>query len=263
MLTLSDVTGPSQAISVKLLRDQSVRYCLGSPTEMSLNMKQLQTRRGGRKNSKQFRKNNKYVILNEAGRFASDKLRARLIYQDPTIIRTATGSSQAMNWHYRSSAYDPDPLLLTGAIPGFAELANHYFEYCVHSMTMELDLGNQNTETIIAVIWPSNVGQNSNSLTYTDIQEYSGNVRAKSTLIGGANGYSIGSLRSIASGEQLVGSRFRTDLDYSASVSTNPAQMFYLNVGIIDCVAPFTYGVAVKARIIYDVEFFKLRQLEN
>lgn len=219
--------------------------------------RQNKPRRGGRKNS------NKIVILNEAGRFAPDKLRARLIYQDPTVIRAATGTSQAMNWNYRSSAYDPDPLLLTGAIPGFAELANHYFEYCVHSMSIEIDFGNQNTESIIAVVWPSNVGQNSNSLTLSDVQEYSGNVRAKSTIIGSANGYSIGSLRSIASGEQLVGSRFRTDLSYSSSVSTNPVSMYYLNVGIIDCVAPFTYGVAIKARIVYDIEFFKLRQLEN
>ncbi len=216
-----------------------------------------QNRRGGRKNS------NKQVILNEAGRFAPDRLKTRLIYQDPTLIRSATGTSQAMNWSYRSSAYDPDPGILTGSIPGFAELANLYFEYCVHSMTIEVDFGNQNTECIIAVVWPSNVGANVNSLTTADIQEYSGNVRAKSTMIGSTTGYSIGSLKSVASGEQLVGSRFRTDLDYSSSVSTNPAQMYHINIGIVNCVTNFTYGVGTKVRIYYDVEFFKLRQLEN
>ncbi len=214
-------------------------------------------RRGGRKNS------NKIVILNEAGRFTPDRLKVKLVFQDPTVYRTATGSSQAMNWGYRSSAYDPDPLVLTGAIPGFAELANLYQEYCVHSMSADLKLGNQNTESIIAVVWPSNNYQNNNSLTSADIQEYSGNVNAKSTMIGSASGYSIGVLNCKASGEQLVGSRFRTDLDYSSPTSTNPASMYYLNIGIIDCVSNFTYGVAVQARLCYEVEFFKLRQLES
>lgn len=222
-----------------------------------LNRRGKQARRGGRKNS------NKIVILNEAGRFASDKLRVKLIYQDPTVYRTTTGSSQAMNWGYRSSAYDPDPLVLTGAIPGFAELSNHYQEYCVHSMRMDLQIGNQNSESIIAVVWPSNNYQNNNSLTVADIQEYSGNVNAKSCMIGSASGYSIGKLTTEAKGIQLVGTRFKTDLDYSAPVSTNPATMYYLNVGVVDCIGNFAYGVAVQSRITYDVEFFKLRQLES
>jgi hypothetical protein len=219
-------------------------------------------RRGGRINANK-RRANKLVILNEAGRFAPDRMRARLVFQDPVPNRTYTGTSQAMNWSYRSSAYDPDPLAFTGAIPGYAELSNLYFEVCVHSMSMQIDFANQNLEAITAVVWPSNTGHNSNSLTLADIQEYAGNPRAKSTIIGGASGYSIGSLSTTASGQQLVGSRFRTDLSYSSSVSTNPVNMYHLNVGIIDNIGNFGFPVAVKARIVYDVEFFKLRQLEN
>lgn len=227
----------------------------------------IQNRRGGRKNSNQrsnkTKRNNKLVILNEAGRFTPDRLKVKLIFQDPTLYRTATGSSQAMNWGYRSSAYDPDPLLLTGAVPGFAELANLYQQYCVHAMNVDLKLSNQNTEAVIAVCWPSNTLQNNNSLTKDDIQEYSGNVLAKSTMIGGASGYSVGSLNTVVSGKQLIGNRFKTDLDFSSIVNTSPVQMYYLNVGVINCVANFTYGVAVQARLTYEVEFFRLRQLES
>lgn len=216
-----------------------------------------------RRVNKRKQNNNQYIVLNEAGRFAPDRIRVKLIFQDPSAYRTATGSSQAMNWGFRSSAYDPDPLVLSGSIPGFAELANLYSQYCVHAMDVDLKIGNQNTESIIVVVWPSNVLANQNSLTLGDIQEYSGNPRAKSVLIGSATGNSIGNIRTSAKGSSLVGERFRTDLDYSASTSTNPVAMFYLNIGVIDPVANFTYGVVAQTRIIYDVEFFKIRQLES
>jgi hypothetical protein len=168
-----------------------------------------------------------------------------------------------MNWGYRSSAYDPDPSVLTGSIPGFAEMSNLYMEYCVHGMHMDLQIGNQNTENCIIVAWPSNSYQNVNSLSSADLADYSGNVRAKSVVLGPTTGQSGGRMKIHATGLQLVGNRFKTDLDYSAPVSTNPAQLYYINIGVYDPVANFAYGVVVKGRVIYDIEFFKLRQLET
>ena len=113
------------------------------------------------------------VIYKQPGRFAPDRLRANLVYIDTALTRTVT-SSDAMNWSYRSSAYDPDPGAFSGSIPGFVELANLYSLYQVRSMLLDLEVSNQGTESVILVAWPSNVAQNTNSLTKADLMEYSG-----------------------------------------------------------------------------------------
>lgn len=206
--------------------------------------------------------NNKLVIYKDLGRFAPDKLITKLVYSDTTLTRTVT-SSDAMNWGYRSSAYDPDPAALTGSIPGFVELANLYTSYCVKSMKLDLELANQNTESVIVVVWPSNVLQNTNSLTKADLMEYSSNVRGKSCVLGSTNGMSRVRISTKASGATLVGHRFETDLDYTASTSSSPAEMFYINIGVLNPFANFSYPMLTRSRVIYEVEFFRLRQLES
>lgn len=202
------------------------------------------------------------IVLKTPGRFAPDITRVKLIYQDTTDTRNVT-SSNAMNWGYRSSAYDPDPAALSGSIPGFVEMANLYTQYCVHSMQLQLEVANQNSEAIILVVWPSNVLHNTNSLTKADLAEYSGNIRASSRFMGNSNGINVMKLNTTASAIQLVGPRYKTDLDYSASTSTNPVEMFNINIGAYCPFGNFTYALGVRARVIYDIEFFKLRQLES
>lgn len=209
------------------------------------------------------RNNNRKVSYTQPGRFAPDKLVVKLIWQDTSGSRAPTGTSPALNWGFRSSAYDPDPALLTGALPGFAEISNLYSEYCVHSMVMNLEVANPNTENLILVAWPSNTIQNVNSLTRDDLAEYSGNVNAQSQILGAVTGFNIAKMRVRAAGMQLVGPRFRTDLDYSSPVSTNPVQMYYINVGAYQPTTNIVFPIIVKCRVTYTIEFFKLRQLES
>lgn len=214
------------------------------------------------KKKKMVKRNDVAVRLNQPGRFAPNRMFVKLKYNDTTLTRSVS-SSGALNWGYRSSAYDPDPSVLTGSIPGFAELSNLYMRYRVHSMTLKLTIGNQEQENVICSIWPSNVLQNVNSLSQSDIMEYGANLRGKSFVIGPVSGASTRNSSTYAEGRSLVGPQYLTDLDYSASVSTNPVEMFYINVGVINPVNDFNYPVVVKATVIYNIEFFKLRQLET
>ena len=102
---------------------------------------------------RRYRNKHRLVIYKQPGRFAPDRLRANLVYIDTALTRTVT-SSDAMNWSYRSSAYDPDPGAFSGSIPGFVELANLYSLYQVRSMLLDLEVSNQGTESVILVAWP-------------------------------------------------------------------------------------------------------------
>jgi len=168
-----------------------------------------------------------------------------------------------MNWRYRSSAYDPDPALLTGSIPGYAELANLYSRYCVHAIYAEISIANQDTQSYIVVMWPGTSNLNVNSLSASDLAEYSGNVLAKSRILGTVNGISVTTMTSLASPLQLVGPRYKTDMDWSSSTSSNPLNEFYLNIGVYSPTANIAFPVVTKCRLVYDIEFFQLRQLES
>lgn len=206
--------------------------------------------------------NQKLIIMRQIGRFAPDRLRANLVYHDTTLTRTVT-SSDAINWSYRSSAYDPDPAALTGSIPGFVELANLYSSYCVKSMKLDFETANQNSEAVILVAWPSNIAANTNSLTKADLMEFSSNLRAQSKVLGASNGINVARLTVNALAESLVGPKFNTDLDYSASTSSNPVEMYHINIGFANPYGNFTYPMLTRSKVIYEVEFFRLRQLES
>jgi hypothetical protein len=216
----------------------------------------------GNKTLDKNRSNEKLVIMKSPGRFAPDRMKVTLTYNDTIASRTGT-STNAINWGYRSSAFDPDPALLTGSIPGFVELANLYKSYCVHAMELDLEISNQNTESCIMVCWPSRILQNTNSLTADDIQEYGANLRSKSRIIANSSGQNRAMVRTKASGLQLIGERFKTDLDFTASTSANPMETFAINIGIIGPLGNFSFPFVTRSRVYYTVEFFEVRQLES
>jgi hypothetical protein len=186
-----------------------------------------------------------------------------LKWTDQTVTRSATGSSQAMNWAIRSSAYDPDPALSTGAIPGFVEYANLYSSYCVHSMSCKLQVGNADTAPICFGILPSLERFNVNSLAVADCQEYFSGPKGKQKMLGSNSAISVGMLRSKATADLLVSNRFRTDLDYSSPTNTNPVELYWLNFMAYKHTSNFSNPLSVTCEIVYEVEFFGRRALES
>lgn len=205
---------------------------------------------------------NQLLIMNDVGRFAPDRTFVRLCFNDVNLSR-GNISGSACNWAYRSSAYDPDPLVGTGAIPGFVELANLYASYRVHAMTADIELYNQNLQAAVVGIWPSNTLQNNNSLAASDVIEYASNPQSQYHAIGTATGQGKLRTKVVASGLRLVGPSFATDDSYASSTSTNPSSVYGINIGAAIYTGTFSFTFGSKVQIIYDVEFFNIRQLES
>jgi len=228
-----------------------------------MNSTRLSNRRNG-KNSNRSRKqnNNKLIVLNEAGRFAPSDYICIMRWVDQTTVRTNTGNP-AMNWRIRSSAYDPDPVLGTGAIPGFAELANLYGSYKVLSMKATVQVANFEAANVILVIWPSTVGLNVNSLALADVLEYSANPRAERRIMGTANAMNRTTVESLAVGRILEGDLFRFDPNYTSGTSGNPNAPYYFNIALAMLAGNFTVGIQQVTTIEYRIQFFNNRQLES
>jgi len=220
-------------------------------------------KRGNRRRNFPGKREDRLVRLVEPGRFCPDRTFVRLRFNDITVVRNGPGASKNMNYAYRSSAYDPDPALGTGAIPGFVELANMYLEYRVHKMVAHVNVVNEETNAIILVGWASNVGASVNSLSASDILEFSSNKGAKQSILGKDVGQSRGSIVITADGLSLVGPSFLTDPNYSASTSSNPSSPFYINLGVTKPQSNLAFGISVQTYVVYDVEFFSRRTLET
>lgn len=223
----------------------------------------------GSKNRKMFNKrthrrvnNEKLTIYKNIGRFAPDRLRVNLRYVDTTTSRGTT-SNNAMNYNYRSSAFDPDSALGSGAISGFTELANLYQSYRVLSMRLKLEVLNEEVTGVIFTIWPSSTAQNVNSLAASDVLEYGGNVRARTHIIPTVNG-GIQTLTCLARGTDLLGPQFLTSNAFASGTGGNPSIMYFINVGAMTTLGGnFTTHMSIRATIDYEVEFFEVRQLES
>lgn len=230
---------------------------------MKNNNRSQSVRNKAKRSRNNSRKQYQVVHLRDAGRFCPDILYTTLRFSDQTLARSATGTSNAMNWGYRSSAFDPDPALLTGAIPGFVELANMFEQYRVHSMIASVTIINQETEGLIVTIWPAQLVQNVNSLNTSDIIEYGSNVGGKSIAIGPVQSLAFKTVGCKASGMDLIGPTFKYDLDFASTTSGNPVNSFAINVGIAKTQGNFNFPVGSRVVIRYMIEFFQRRQLES
>lgn len=203
------------------------------------------------------RKKNNFVSIPRPGLGLPYSLETVLVYRDLTVTRTAVAAS-VLNFQIRSSAYDPDPALLTGAIPHFVELANEYNQYRVLSMRVDWDFINNNDAPVTCCIWPTPYSISSNSLTYDAILEYSANVGGRAKTVGRYDGQPHGRLKGTTYGQSWFQQNFNGDHAYSASTSGNPAIAYYWNFGIFTPGASnFNTFVSSNLRVYYKILFFE------
>jgi len=228
-------------------------------------------RRGPRKGTHRKKARNvssrsdRLVILTEPGRYCPDRLIVPLMFTDITLTRGVTGSSNASNWSLRSSAYDPDPVLGTGAIPGFTELANLYGAYRVRQMKVDWEVVNRGDfNGKVLCLWPSLAFNAANSLAGNDILEYSSNPRGVSAVVDLSGGMSRARLTLVTSLLDFAGPNGFTDLTWSGTTSGNPAAMWYLNFATTIPTGFFqATGITSRVRVTYVTEFFERRSLES
>ena len=217
-------------------------------------------RRGAKRGRFKGKNDNSHVKLRRPGQFAPDSYEATLVWVDTNSTRTGTGTFDAINWCYRTSAYDPDPSVLTGAIPGFVELANLYGYYRVISMRLFLDIATAEVNQSTVVVWPSNVLNSVNSLTKTDLMEVAGNPFARSRMTG-INSVVPVKISTKLSPKKFLGNVYYTDESYASTTSSSPANMLYMNIGLYKNDGSYDYATPITARVLYKVRFYGRRQL--
>lgn len=183
-----------------------------------------------------------------------DSLTARLVYLDQTENRNNVGGF-VCSWRYRlNSAYDPDPLLGTGAISGFNEWAAFYTHYRVLSLSYDVNISNMEAFPLTAVAAPTltDLGANStNTITLPEIPY------GKKRCLSAKTGADRCRFRGTVTVAKLEGSTEPfTDSSFAATVSTNPAMIRFMNFGVSSGASALVSGVFISARLEYLVQFY-------
>jgi len=183
---------------------------------------------------------------------------AWLTYDDTTILRTNVANT-VLGWRYRmNSAFDPDPLLGSGALPGFAEYATMFIAYRVINFEYSISISNNELFPMPIFVVPLNTDPGANPLNgYTLAANPKGYTRIISSV--GGPGATIRGRVNLANFYGLRG--YNLDDDLNAPINGSPLALLYLLVGAF-APSPFTSsGLITRVRLRYQVVFNRRRNL--
>lgn len=172
----------------------------------------------------------KGVIALPRNYFAPDAILVELVYTDNTLVRNNAGSAY-QSWRLRmNSAYDPDPALGTGALPGFTEWAAIYRNYRVLKFDYDWKVSNKDAFPQVVCGAPS---QADLGLDYSNLVDFAGQPGGVSGEISALGGMDSETLRgSIDLGEYTGNAvQFLGNDGFGSSTSANPANLLYFNWG--------------------------------
>jgi hypothetical protein len=157
-----------------------------------------------------------------------------------------------------NSAFDPDPLLGSGAIPGFTEYSTFYVAYRVTQFRWSITMISDELFPVVAYVVPLNTDAGANPATgLTLAANPKGQTRALSSVGGPPTTF-----RGRLNLSNFFGIRgYNFDDDYNAAVTANPSVLLYLACG---AQAPSVFtasGLVVRVRISYCVCFNRRKNL--
>lgn len=207
-----------------------------------------------------YRRMNRGIVSIPRPFYAPQSLLVTLAYLDATAPNRNNAGIGFLSWRYRiNSAYDPDPLVLSGAIPGFTEWAAFYQSYRVMKLDYDITICNKETFALDVVVASSNADLGANYINTYALFSYPGNTN---NVCGTTTGNDHVRLTgSIDPGKVFgqVNSYLGND-GFASATNTNPLNLLYINIGAL-CPAAFVNGVFTKVMLFYTISFFTVKTI--
>jgi hypothetical protein len=169
--------------------------------------------------------------------------------------------SNYVYWRYRAnSVFDPDPLILTGGISGFTELAALYREYRVTHLEFEWNISNRESFPVmigLAFTTLDVVGTITSGAAAFNLLENGYSTRGK--ILSAAGGQDRFTFKGKVSIADLFGNpeQYAGDNSYAANVTGDPARLLFANcVAVSTTGANMALGVSISMTLRYTTQFF-------
>ncbi len=184
--------------------------------------------------------------------FVSPAVIVDLMYVDLRVDNNA-GSTYTSYRMRMNSAYDPDPALGSGALPGFTEWAGFFRNYRVLKFEIECEVTNLESNSLSIIICPSQADLGLNYSTMTNLMA---NPYAVSHQLSPKGGLDKATMRCVIDLGKYYGNtaQWLGNDAFGATISTNPTTLFYMNVGAV-CSANLVSGFSSRLICRYTTAF--------
>jgi hypothetical protein len=180
-------------------------------------------------------------------------------YVDDSMTRSVAAAW--LSFRFRAnSVFDPDPLILTGGIAGFSELAQLYDFYRVTHLEFEWSVSNLEAFPVMVGAVFSNRDINSLiSSTTAAHNALENGFTSKALIMSGAGGQDRLLVRGKLALSKLWGDEisYWADQDFASVVTTNPAKSLYINFIVTSGTgANLSNGISSSLKLRYTTEWF-------
>jgi len=197
------------------------------------------------------------VLYRNVGQIMPDRVRVQLIYDDLNQQR-ASVSANFSAWGFRAnSAFDPDLLLSTGGISGFAELAQFYQFYRVDAIKTQMEVVSLDSIAYTIGCCPTNTNVGASISNRALALDFLENPRSHQQLVPPSGG-PVARMTYNFDLATIYGDRrqYLSDINFAAAVNANPVQIVYLYYVLFTGGTVGTLGVTVSNRLFFNVEFY-------
>lgn len=173
------------------------------------------------------------LMVRTPGAIVPDKLMCKLMYTDTATNILGSSTSNSYGWvGYRiNDLYDPNPLILSGRVPGFVELQTLYRKYRVVASSIKIVGSNMMDIPCNILIWPSVADQTSLVGSNNYLQEMISNPFVKYKSISAKGGQDKFYLKNYISVKKLIGDASLANEDiYTGGLTTDEPLTTFWNV---------------------------------
>jgi hypothetical protein len=157
-----------------------------------------------------------------------------LKYNDGFTLKTNAGN-QSLYYRMRmNDVFDPNPLIFSGAISGYLEIAALYRRYLVLGIDITIDFINNETFPVIVCLAPSEIDLATVIISAPTVLNLSEYPLAKRVILSERGGMNRAKVRFRLNLATFVGQAqaYRDSLTYSALNNAGPAQVIFFNIGM-------------------------------
>jgi hypothetical protein len=183
-----------------------------------------------------------------------------LNYIDSQYVRS-NGGANFLAYRFRiNDLFDPDPLILSGSISGFKEIMQFYNFYRVEDISVDLQISNNEAFSLLWGIFFSTIDYVGGFANRDDaINSLENGISSGAKLLCAKGGIDKDSYKCSIPVHSVLGNQkqYESDINYTGTVSTDPASLLYVTLIIASPSATFlTNGVTTYLKMKFRSRFF-------
>lgn len=199
------------------------------------------------------------LTIRSPGAIMPDHLFTKMMYVNTFTTPLGNSTSQFGFVRWRANGLqDPDPLLLSGSVPGFNEFAAFYRFYRVRACKATVTVINQEVFGSVVMLFPTNYDV-ATSLSTGFLNDMIANTYCRHRIISSKGGMDRITLKNYITTTKISGSSTsKFDDNFASLILTIPTKLWYMNLACYTLAGEnyTSAGLPYEIKLTYYVEWY-------